>query len=131
MKKLIFISVLLFICILTFYALFIAKSSKKEQLPTQPQVATPTPFQIPTVFIREGGGLEPDDFKRDEREFIEQTPVLQKLPGGDSIFSIRYINEQHLIVFAKIPDKEFAYEEAKKKLTENGIDINTIIIEYR
>lgn len=128
---------IIFLSISIIFLLFIYFSwyNKPQTINTPSQIIpTPTIFittPSPTPFIREGGGLLNDKDLQTEKEFVEKTPVLQRLPGGDGVFSISYLNEQHLIVYNKLSNKEFAYQEAKRKLIENGIDISKILIEYK
>lgn len=127
--------IFLSISIIFLFFIFLSWYNNPKIINTPIQIIpTPTIFittPSPTPFIREGGGLLNDKDLQTEKEFVEKTPVLQRLPGGDGIFSISYIDEQHLIVYAKISNKNFAYQESKRKLTENGIDINTILVEYK
>lgn len=99
--------------------------------PNQP-LPTPTVFQnitMPTP--TRNPNILPLEVRQSEREYLNKTQLLQKLPSGGSIFSLKYINEEHIAVYSIIEDKELAYQEARSRLTENGIDITKIRIDYQ
>ena len=87
--------------------------------------------QRPPSPLPSGIGTETEEYKKAEQEYFKSTPVLQKLPANNPYFSIEYVNEQHLIVYPKIEEREQAYQAAREWFAYNGIDINNITIEYK
>lgn len=89
-----------------------------------------TPFPIVTDPKQRFGGVS-EDYKKEQKEFIEQTPILQKLPATSPYFGIEYISEQSLVVHSKTEDKERDYQVAKDWFAQNNIDISKIQIDYK
>lgn len=130
MKKLIFLLIII-TSIVMVYLVFALSSSRQAIIPIQP-VPTPTVFQSAvTPGPTRNPNILPLDVRQSEKEFLEKTQVLQKIPLDSPYFTVFYKNEQHLIVQADVPNKDFAYQEARRRLIENGIDITKIIIEYQ
>ncbi len=135
MNKKILISIICVLGIIIFL-LFIFVQNSSKQIPSVPFIPEPTKFILqptikPSPIQNQGGGLETEEYKQDERNFIQRTPILQKLPEKSDFFGIEYLDEQHLIVHAKTENKERDYQEAQKWFAENKIDITKIIIEYQ
>lgn len=113
------------------FLILIQRQPNQTIAPNQP-LPTPTIFQnitIPTP--TRNPNILPLDVRQSEKEFLEKAQVLQKIPLDSTYFTIFYENEQHLIIQADVADKEFAYQEAERRLTENGIDITKIRIDYQ
>lgn len=114
---------------------YIFNSLKEKQITPQLVIPTPTIYQLqpsPTPTPQgKGRGFETEDFLQEERSFVNNTPILQKLPAKSSFFGIEYINEQHVVVHAKTQDKERDYQEVRNWFLQNSIDITNIIVEYR
>lgn len=96
-------------------------SSPKIGVPNLPDLSTPKP----------GAGIETPEFKQAEKEFIDNTPILQKLPANSTYFDIEYKDERHLSVLSKTDNKVRDYQVAKNWFIENNIDINQITVEYK
>lgn len=86
--------------------------------------ASPTPADI-------GKGFESEEYKRAEQKFIDEHPLLQKLPAKSEYFSIEYIDEQHLVVHSKTENKTRDYESVKDWFKVLGVDLNKIAVEYK
>lgn len=89
---------------------------------------TPTPIVTPT---QQGIGIETQEYKQAEKEYVNQSPILQKLPVISIFFSIDYIDETHLTVHSKTSDKQRGYQAAKNWFVDNRVDISKILIDYR
>ncbi len=118
------------------FLLFIFVQNSNKQIQPVPFIPEPTKFILqptvkPSPVQNQGGGLETEEYKQDEKNFIQRTPILQKLPEKSNFFGIEYIDEQHLIIHAKTTDKQRDYQEAQKWFAENKIDTTKIIIEYQ
>ncbi|GEM_PF-4090985 len=131
--------IILFLFFLLFIPFVFFLLSRKDVPQQKPPIISSQP--TPTIFIPQstptptpqgkGRGFETEEFLQEQRESVANTPILQKLPADSSFFSIEYINEQHLIVYAETPNKDRDYEEARKWFVENNIDIQGIILEYK
>ena len=92
-------------------------------------IASPEPSASP--IIQSGIGDNSSEFLEWEKNFLEQTPVLQHLPFDHPDFEISYINEQHLVIHSKTSNKQRDYQGAKDWYTANGIDISKIQFDYK
>ncbi len=114
---------------------FLMKASQTPQTSFVPPVIQQQAQPSTTPFsFRE---TPPPGFSNPSKEYldqhaayIKQTPILQKLSRSD-LYGIEYIDEQHLNVYSKIPDKESAYNAARKWFLDNNIDITKIEIKYQ
>lgn len=133
--KILIIIVLLVSIVIILFTLR-ATQQKPSQAPSPEPVIRfkPSPEATPSPIVTDPkqrfGGVS-EEYKKEQKEFTEQTPILQKLPVDSSYFGIEYVSEQHLIVHAKTDDKERDYQAAKDWFTQNNIDISKIQIEYR
>ena len=96
----------------------------------QEQSSTPTPV-INQQLIPSGFSNPSIEYIQQHADYIKQTPVLQKLPAHSDLYGIIYNDEQHLIVYSKVVDKDSAYTAAKKWFSDNNIDISKISIDYK
>lgn len=132
-KVLLLIIILIFlIAILLIINLFANKQGTKQSPTPVISAPTPSPVVFPSASIsRQGVGIETPQYKQAEEKYIQNSPILQKLPFNETFFSIDYINEQHLVIHAKTADKERDYQAARNWFVENGISIDKITIEYK
>lgn len=94
-------------------------------------IASISPSTNSSIQPKEGVGSETEEFQNAEREFLEKTPLLQKLPYDQQYFTVEYISETELIIHARTSNKARDYQAAKNWFVENGIDTSTINIEYQ
>lgn len=126
-KIFIFISVLIVVGAGIFFS--VGEFMRMNRTPIIPApFPTPTPVSIPTP--TRSPNILPKEILEAEREFLKQTPILQKLPANSPYFTIEYISEAYLIVHTKTTDKARDYEKAKEWFVENKINIRTIRVEY-
>lgn len=108
---------------------------RTKELPTRTTIPVPTPLRLksttPITTPARHPNILPKELLKTEEDFLEQTPILQKLPYGHPYFIIDYISETHLIVYSKTTDREIDYQEARSWFAENDIDISKILIEYK
>lgn len=117
-------------------ALVILSLPRSQNIPTSspaPQSSPKTGFpNLPeTANLKQGVGIETPEFKQAEKEFIDSTPLLQKLPANSAYFDIEYKDEQHLTVLAKTANQPRDYQIAKDWFVENDIDLSKITVEYK
>lgn len=138
MKTKVIFGLIIVILLMAGFLLISRISSPREQT-SQPIIYQPSPTPLLPRDIplppnpepgKELGGAS-DEYKREALEFIQKTPVLQKLPAASPFFAISYINEQHLIIKSKTDNKERDYQMAKAWLVQNDIDIGSIKLEYK
>lgn len=132
-KKIAFFLIAFVLILLLGFSFFLEFNSQKvDDIPLN--LAIPTPFQSTSTQTPplEGGGREPASFLESERELLKNTPVLQGLPSEDlPFFSIGYIDETHLVLYAKTENKTRDYEEAIKWLEQKGITTQNISFDYK
>ncbi len=130
MNKKTIITVLVITIILLGIIFVISRFSNNQSNQQSPVVLfDQSPFPSPT--IRPGGGLEGPEYQNREKEFLQKTPILQKLPFNTPYFEIEYLSEQQLIVHAKTQDKNRDFQVAQSWFKENDIDTSKIQIEYK
>lgn len=133
-KVVILIGILILILICLIILSLTLKKSQKLITTVSPfpkLSSNPEIIPHPSVLRPMGGGLEPPEFINSELNYVNKTPILQKLPANNTFFEIGYVDEQHLVVFSKTGNKDRDYQTAKNWFIENNIDISTINIEYR
>lgn len=134
-KIIIFILITLILALIVISSIINLGGGKNKPEPSNPVRMIEDNSQsapaFPAKTLREGAGLESEEFLKREREFLRKTPILQKLPFGNPNFEVEYISEQHLIVYAKTQNKEQDYQIAKQWFSDNGIDTSKINIEYK
>lgn len=111
--------------------LFIKTALKTKKAGVTPEIPPPSYFTQPTIIPTRRPNILPQDIIEQERRFLEQTPILQKLPARSTFFSVEYVDERHLIVHAKTDNKNRDYEQARGWFSENAIDTRNIVIEYK
>lgn len=129
------ILIIILFCIVILILTLVLLRSKPPQPSPQPILQqTPTPAALPTpaTTIPPGSGIggESEAYKRDQLEFAQQHPILQKLPYGHPFFSVEYFSETHMAIYSKTTNRERDYQAARDWFKENGIDISEITLEY-
>ena len=119
---------------LTLFVLRLPQQESQEPSPKPIIKFEPSPILTPSPQITDPkqkfGGVT-EEYKKEQRKFVEQTPILQKLPANSPYFGIEYISEQSLAVYSKTEDKERDYQAAKNWFIKNNIDISKITVEYK
>ncbi len=134
----IFLLISVILAIVVIGSLLLLNQQRTNTTPPAPDIA-PIPIESPfpdaseEIFTpyRPGGGAENAQFQADEKEYLEKTPLLQKLPYDQQYFSVEYLSETHLIIHARTSDKARDYQAAKNWFIENGIDTSTIKMDYQ
>ena len=132
--KIIVIIILMIAVALTLFVLRMPNQESQEHFPKPIIKFEPSPILTPSPQITDPkqkfGGVT-EEYKKEQRKFVEQTPILQKLPVKSTYFSIEYIDEEHLVVVAKTSNKSRDYQIAKNWFIENNINFDKINIEYK
>lgn len=133
-KKILILILILAGILIVLLALSISpdQPAPSSQQPTpSPVIPTPTLPTLSPTPTDTGKGFESEEYKRAEQKFIDEHPLLQKLPAKSEYFSIEYMDEQHLVVHSKTENKTRDYESAKDWFKVLGVDLNKISIEYK
>lgn len=133
--KILIIIVLLVSIVIILFTLRVIQQKPSQTPSPEPVIRfepSPKATSSPTITDpkKRFGGVS-EDYKKEQKEFIEQTPILQKLPADSPYFGIEYISEKHLIVRSKTSDKERDYQAAREWFAQNNLDISQIQIEYK
>ncbi len=124
-KLLLFITLLSLLLVLFLIRIFTVPTQQQSE--PQPSTSSFPSFSQ----TQRGVGIETEEYKQAEREYIEQRPTLQKLPAENPFFEIEYRSETHLVVIATTEDKERDYREATAWFAANNIDTTNVLIDYR
>lgn len=129
-----FVVILAITIIGTLVLLNTRKPTSQPYVLPSPFANSPFPFVTgPGSFLNQAsnsGYLTPQAISG-EKDFIQQTPILQKLPFDDPYFYGEYISETHIIIHARTSNKDRDYQAARNWFVENGIDYDKIQLEYR
>lgn len=118
-------------CLIAFMSILLLIPSNRKQDDQGSVLPAPTtvPLEIPKT--KNGAGVETEEFKAAEKKYIEEHPILQKLPAENYYFGVEYIDESKLIIHSKTEDKNRAQAEAKAWFILNDIDESKIKVEYK
>lgn len=118
--------------LITLFILVLLSSKPASPIQTSP-TPTSVSFEQPPHQPQKSPdwkGSEDQQFKQNEKAFLQRTPILQKLTTNP-YFDIEYMSETFLVVHPRITDTQKAYDEANKWFKNNGIETSVVRIEYR